>query len=65
MTSAERLTLFYLFPKDDDIKIVGMTDEKAVGLWKQGEHWLDIPQKTRQEAERLRLQLLAQQSHRI
>jgi len=57
MNSSERPTLFYLFRIGDDIEIKAMTDVEADSLWKQGKRWLDIPQKTRSDAEKLRVLL--------
>jgi hypothetical protein len=59
MNTADRPTLFYLFPKGHDIEISEFTDAKAAKLWKQGYRWLDLPKRTLPEAEQLKLMLLS------
>jgi len=49
---------FYLFPKREDIEILELTTVEALEMWERGQHWLDMPQKTLQEAEQLKVQLL-------
>ena len=51
-----RQILFYLFPNGKDFQIKEMTDGEALELKKPGEPlpWVDVPRKTRAEAEELR-----------
>ncbi len=59
MTPFERPIFFYLFPSGNDVKIKKMTDLEAGRLWDQGEHWLDVPHKTLEDAQEIRKQLLS------
>jgi hypothetical protein len=64
MSTVDRPTLFYLFPKGHDIEIAEFTDADAAKLWKQGYRWLDLPKRTLPEAEQLKLLLLSRSSER-
>ncbi|MGB7599834.1 MAG: hypothetical protein WBM24_05995 [Candidatus Sulfotelmatobacter sp.] len=60
MSQVERPTFFYLFWRGAAIEIVQMTGLEAARQWDQGEHWVDMPQKTRADAEQLKSLLLSQ-----
>ena len=64
MTSSDRPIFFYLFPNGNDFKIVEMTDAEATKRWTEGQRWLDMPRKTRAEAEEIRLQYLSHRQSR-
>lgn len=49
---------FYLFRKGTDIEIVSMTDIEASKLY-ESRRWLDVGQKTKEDAEALRRKYLS------
>jgi hypothetical protein len=61
MTQEQANTFFYLFSqgKGPGIDIIELPPVEALEMWKRGRHWLDMPQKTLSDAEKLRVQLLA------
>jgi hypothetical protein len=59
MNETERPTRFYIFPKGSNYKIMAMTDTEAVKYWQRGEHWVDMPQKSQEDAEEIIRQLLS------
>ena len=61
MTQEQTNTFFYLFSegKGKGIEILKLTTVEALAMWQRGRHWLDMPQKTLSDAEKLKVQLLA------
>jgi hypothetical protein len=59
MSEIDRPTFYYLFPDGKDFKIIAMTDVEAAKLWERGRRWVDVPKRTREEAEELRLAYLS------
>lgn len=54
MSEGDRPTFYYLFRDGQDFKIVAMTDMEAKTSWEKGKRWVDVGQKTRADAEKLR-----------
>jgi hypothetical protein len=64
MESTERPTFYYLFRAGDDITIMHMTDVEADQRYQKGQRWLDMPQKTLEDANELKRLLLAERGKR-
>lgn len=54
MPDSDRPIFYYLYPDGDDFKIERHTDEEAAKLWDQGRKFVDMGQKSKEEAEALR-----------